>query len=221
MSAGSSAAARAAALRASARSGVWRRLLSWLGLGGRTVRRADNRAALWAHGAAGEEQTARLLAQLEPYGWTVWHDMALPGRRFNLDHVLASPCGTAVVVLDTKAWRKSWTTQLVRGRVHCGDQGRREDRHDQIEKVAGYAHAVAAALGIPEAHVRPLVVVHGSPVAGGRLEAPTPHGPVYVLSPELLVSSLAAAPGMPDRVRAGLLADHVGGVITRYVDPGR
>ncbi|MFD5899107.1 nuclease-related domain-containing protein [Streptomyces sp. NPDC060366] len=217
MSAGSSAAARAAALRAQARRGLWRRLLAWLGLGGRAVRRADNRAALWAHGAAAEEATARLLAQLEPSGWTMWHDMALPGRLFNLDHVLASPCGTAVVVLDTKAWRKSWTTFLVNGRVHCGS----EDRHKQIEKVAGYAHTVAAALGLPEAHVRPLVVVHGSPVAGGHLEAPTPHGPVYVLSPGLLVSSLAAAPGLPDRVRAGLLAAHVGSVITPYVDRGR
>jgi hypothetical protein len=143
--------------------------------------------------------------------------MALPGRRFNLDHVLASPCGTAVVVLDTKAWRKSWTTALVNGRVHCDT----EDRHDQIEKVASYAHAVAAALGLPTAHVRPLVVVHGSPVAGGHLEAPTPYGPVLVLSPELLVSSLAAAPGLRDPVRAGLLADLVGDVITPYVDVGR
>lgn len=216
MSAQNSAAVRAAALRTAARRGPWRRLLAWLGLGGRAVRRADNQAALWAHGAAGEEATARLLAQL-PYGWTVWNDMALPGRRFNLDHVLASPCGTAVVVLDTKAWRKSWSTTLVRGRVHCG----RDDRHDQIEKVAGYAHAVAGALGLPTAHVRPLVVVHGSPVASGFLEAVTPHGPVYVLSPGLLVSSLAAAPGLPDRARAGLLADHVGSVITRYVDRGR
>lgn len=213
MSAGSSAAARAAALRAGARRGVWRRLLAWLGLGGRAVRRADNRAALWDHGAAGEETTARLLAQL-PYGWTVWHDMGLPGRRFNLDHVLASPCGTAVVVLDTKAWRKSWPTALVRGRVHCGP----DDRHGQVEKVASYAHAVAAVLGLPVAHVRPLVVVHGSPVAGGHLEAVTPYGPVYVLPPGLLVSSLAAAPGLPDQVRARLLADHVGSVITPYVD---
>lgn len=217
MSAVNSAAARAASLRAQARRGVWRRLLAWLGLGGRAVRRADARAALWAHGAVGEEATARLLAQLEPDGWTVWHDMSLPGRRFNLDHVLASPCGTAVVVLDTKAWRRTWSTTLVRSRVHCGP----DDRHDQIGKVAGYAHTVAAALGLPVAHVRPLVVVHGSPVAGGYLEAVTVHGPVYVLSPGLLVSTLAGAPGLPDRVRAELLAEHVGSVITRYVDGGR
>ncbi|WP_381791130.1 nuclease-related domain-containing protein [Streptomyces niveus] len=216
MSAGNSASARAAAMRAAARKGWWRRVLAFMGVGGRATRRADARAALWSHGAAGEEQTAELLVELPAQGWVVWHDLMLWGRRFNLDHVLISPCGTAVVVLDTKAWRRTWTTELVHGRVHCGP----DDRHGQIEKVASYARAVAAVAGLHPAAVRPLIVVHGSPVADGFLQAMTPHGPVHVLSPGFLVPTLAGAPGVPDAWRARALAERVGRVLAPYVNRG-
>ncbi|WP_405608259.1 nuclease-related domain-containing protein [Streptomyces sp. NBC_01508] len=216
MSAGGSASARAAALRAAARKGWWRRVLAWLGVGGRATRRADARAALWSHGAAGEERTARLLAELQAQGWVVWHDLMLYGRRFNLDHVLISPCGTAVVVLDTKAWRRTWTTGLLHGRVYCGP----DDRHNQVEKVASYAQAVAGVAGLRPAAVRPLIVVHGSPVAGGFLEVMTPHGLVRVLSPESLVPTLVNGAGAADLWRAGALAEQVGRVLSPYVDRG-
>lgn len=107
------------------------------------------------------------------WGWHVRNDLQLQGRRFNLDHVLVSPCGTAVVVGDTKRWHRGRTTMLVGGRVHCGD-----DRHGQVEAVAQYAHAVQAALGMPGVLVVPLPIVHGSPIAGGQLEAPVPGGTV-------------------------------------------
>ena len=212
MSAGQSAAAQAAALRAGARRGLWRRICAWIGLG-TAVRRADAQAARWAHGAAGEATTGLLLVQLEAHGWHVRHDLALPRSRANLDHVLISPCGTTVVVLDTKAWRRSWPTHLVHGRVHCGDQ----DRHEQVEKVAAYARKVAAAVNIPAPAVRPLLVVHGSPVTGGYLEASTPDGPVLVLSPAYLVPTLAGAPAACDPWRAGGLADRVDAVLRPYM----
>ncbi|MEU3656461.1 nuclease-related domain-containing protein [Streptomyces sp. NPDC032161] len=215
MSAGNSAAARAAALRANARRGLWRKLLALLGFGGARVRRADAAAARWAHGAAGEEATARLLAPLEAAGWHVRHDLRLRGRRFNLDTVLVSPCGTAVVVLDTKNWHRGRTTSLVGGRVHCGTDG----RHDQVVKVAGYAQAVGAVLpGVP---VVPLIVVHGSPVAGGGFEAPVPGGAVWVLGTDLLVPRLAGAVRGPrDQVRAAGLARRVDQVLRPYVERG-
>ncbi|WP_329380435.1 nuclease-related domain-containing protein [Streptomyces sp. NBC_01716] len=216
MTAGNSASARAAAMRAAARKGWWRRVLAWIGIGGRAARRTDARAALWSHGAAGEEQTARLLVELQARGWVVWHDLMLWGRRFNLDHILISPCGTVVVVLDTKAWRRTWTTGLVYGRVHCGP----DDRHSQIEKVASYAQAVAAVAGLHPAVVRPLIVVHGSPVAGGFLEAMTPHGPVHVLSPGFLVPTLLKAPGVPDAWRARALAEQVERVLAPFAGRG-
>jgi hypothetical protein len=122
-----------------------------------------------------------------------------------------------VVVLDTKAWHRRRTTGLVSGRVHCGER----DWHDQVDKVAGYARRVAAAVDIPASAVRPLMVVHGSPVAGGYLEASTPDGPVLVLSPALLVPTLRSAPRtLPDAWRAGGLADRVDAVLTPYVDGG-
>ncbi|MET8746364.1 nuclease-related domain-containing protein [Streptomyces sp. NPDC004728] len=213
-----SAAARAAALRAGARRGLWRRLLALLGVRTAGVRRADSQAARWQHGAAGEEATARMLTALEARGWVIRHDLRLRGRRFNLDHVLASPCGTAIVVLDTKAWHRGRTTALVGGRVCCGA----EDRHGQVEKVAEYARLVDRALGLPGVAVWPLLVVHGSPVAGGYLETRVPgwDGPVYVLGPDRLLPTLAGAPKARDPRRAAQLAGRVDSVLLPYTERG-
>ncbi|WP_331764773.1 NERD domain-containing protein [Streptomyces sp. NBC_01238] len=182
------------------------------------MRRADIQAARWEHGAAGEETTARMLAALKVRGWAVRHDLRLRGRRFNLDHVLCSPCGTAVVVLDTKSWHRGRPTSLIRGRVCCGT----EDRHEQVEKVAGYARLVDQALGLPGVAVWPLLVVHGSPVAGGQLEARVQgwDGPVYVLGPDLLVPRLAGAPKARDAQRAAAVAQRVDSVLLPYTEPG-
>ena len=73
-----SAARQAAAIRARAQRGVWRRVLAWLGIpvgDGRTAREA----AAWGAGAVGEARTAELLRPLEAEGWRVLHDRALPG----------------------------------------------------------------------------------------------------------------------------------------------
>ncbi|MEU9703046.1 nuclease-related domain-containing protein [Streptomyces sp. NPDC047981] len=211
--AGGSAAARAAELRGGARRGLWRRLLALLGFqsaGGRM----EAEAGRWDIGAAAEQETGRLLAGLEAAGWHVRHDLALPGSRANLDHVLVSPCGTAVVVLDTKRWHRGRTTQLLGGRVHCGG----EDRHGQIEAVASYARRAAAALGMPDGSVWPLLVVHGSPIVGGRLQARAPQwdGVVHVLGPGWLVPTLAAAPRQRDPQRAAALVGHVDRVLRAY-----
>jgi hypothetical protein len=215
VSAGGSAAARAAQLRAQARRGVWRRVLAWLGLSP-AARRADALARRSELGGEWEQKTAEMLAPLEGVGWRLLHDRALPGSRANLDHVLVSPCGTAVVVLDTKRWHALRPTRLVRGRVHCGI----EDRHGQVEAVARYAAHVARVVGLPAGSVWPLLIVHGSPVAGGRLEAHAPawQGPVWVLGPDYLVPTLARSPAGRDPWRAQALADHVARVLPPYVD---
>ncbi|MFD9443362.1 nuclease-related domain-containing protein [Streptomyces sp. NPDC060001] len=212
-----SAARQAAQIRAHARRGLWRRATAAMGLNP-DARRADARAALWAHGAQGEAATARLLAPLERAGWTIRHDLRLRGARWNVDTVLVSPCGTAVVVLDTKAWRKNWTTQLVRGRVHCRNQEAGEDRHEQVEKVAGYAQRIGRALELPGVQVLPLLVVHGSPVAGGCLAAQVQGvvGPVYVLSPSWLVSTMVRSAGAPDVRRAAAVTARVDRVLLPY-----
>ncbi|NUS82713.1 MAG: NERD domain-containing protein [Streptomyces sp.] len=178
------------------------------------ARRADARAVLWDRGAAGEQATATLLAQLGAYGWQVRHDVRLPVRRFNLDHILVSPCGTAVVVLDTKVWHRGKDTKLVGGRVCCDT----EDRHEQVEKVARYASVVQTVLGLSGVVVWPLLVVHNSPVQGGVLEARAPGwaGPVWVLSPTYLVPTLVRAPNARDPQRAGVVAARVDQVLVPY-----
>ncbi|MGW2384333.1 nuclease-related domain-containing protein [Streptomyces sp. NPDC001658] len=210
---GNSAAREAAAIRARARKGLWRRLTAAVGMNPAAVR-ADAQAALWARGAAGEEATAAMLAPLRAYGWQIRNDVRLPGRRFNLDHILISPCGTAIVLLDTKVWHRGRPTMLVRGRVHCGA----EDRHEQVAKVAGYAAAVQAALGVAGVTVWPLLVVHGSRVAGGVLGARVPgwDGPVWVLSPPYLVPTLAKGPKVRDPARAAAVAARVDAVLRPY-----
>jgi len=218
VSAGGSAARWGEEQRRAARKGVWRRVLAWLGLNP-AARRADALAARTRLGAEWEEYTARMLQPLEAAGWHVLHDRQLPGSRANLDHVLVSPCGTAVVVLDTKRWHAQRLTVLVRGRVHCGGQ----DRHGQVEAVARYAARTARVLGVPGVVVWPLLVVHGSPVAGrGRLEARVPgwDGPVWVLGPDRLVPTLAAAPGGRNPGRAAVLAARVAEVFPPYGSGG-
>lgn len=214
---GGSAGAKAAALRASARPGLWRRLLAVFGFRV-TDRRTEAVAARWDLGAAAEATTARMLHALHQRGWDILHDRALPGSRANLDHVLVSPCGTAVVVLDTKRWHAQKPTWLVRGRVYCGT----DDRHGQIDAVAGYAARVGRVLDMPVGSVWPLVVVHGSPVQGGRLEARSERwpGPVFVLSPGWLVPTLASAPRAHDARAAGILAQRARSVLRPYAQGG-
>ena len=56
----------------------------------------------WRAGAAGERRTERALRPLQRVGWTITHDLDLPGAG-NIDHLAVGPAG--VFVLDSKAWR--------------------------------------------------------------------------------------------------------------------
>jgi hypothetical protein len=60
-------------------------------------------AVAWQRGATGERRTARLLDPLERQGWAVLHDLALPGSRANIDHLVIGPGG--VFVIDSKHYR--------------------------------------------------------------------------------------------------------------------
>lgn len=222
MNAGQSPLDWAARERRKARKGVRRRVTAWMGLNP-AARRADALAARAAHGAVGEQWTAALLTGL-PGGWRVWHGRRLAGYGNDFDHVLGSPCGTAVVVLDSKRWHAQRVTHLRGGRVHCG----MEDRHGQIEAVARYAARLHQALAMPGVTVWPLLVVHGSrvnsgtPVNTGVLAARAPAwpGPVYVLSPLYLVPTLASAPKVRDPERAAVLAARVDAVLRPYGEGG-
>ncbi|MFG2970845.1 nuclease-related domain-containing protein [Streptomyces sp. NPDC048288] len=209
MNAGQSPLEWAARRQKKARKGVRRKVLAWVGLNAEAAR-ADRLAVRAAHGAVGEQWTAALLARL-PAGWRVWHGLRIPGFRHDLDHVLVSPCGTAVVVLDSKRWHAGWRTRLVDGRVWCGE----EDRHEKVEAVGKYAARLHKALALPGVVVWPLLVVHGSPIEGGRLEVRVPawSGTVHVLGPDWLVPTLATAPKVLDPARAAAVAARVAQVL--------
>lgn len=116
-------------------------------------------AGRWAAGAAGERATARALEGVGRDGWTVFPDVRLGGRRWNLDHVLVGPPG--VVVVETKQWRRPVRTYR---------------RHPRIveERVGWQCDAVAAALGTDL--VRPYLCVHGATVRRWRRWAPIGDG---------------------------------------------
>ena len=168
---------------------VWRRLLAWWRPPADP--RAQARARRQEIGDRGEASTRAMLAPLTAAGWKILHRRALPGSPADLDHVLVSPGGTGVVIVDSKQWHAQRPTWLVRGRVHCGA----EDRHHQVEQVASYAQRAAERLSLPADAVWPLVVVHGSPVADGYLETRAPGfpGPVWVVSPGQMVAMLLKA----------------------------
>jgi hypothetical protein len=209
----------AARERQAARRGVRRRVTAWLGVNAQ-ARAADALTARAAHGAAGEQETARLLARL-PNGWRVFYGLKLPPYPNDYDALIEPPSGDAIVAVDTKNWRQNWPTTLQAGRVYCGP----EDRHDQVDQVAKAAARLERALAVPGVRVWPLLVVHGSPIVQppplpqGRLEAHAKDwdGVVHVLGPEWLVPTLlASVKSGPDPGRAHALARHVVRVLPEH-----
>lgn len=154
--AGRSAAAWATATRRG--RPWWRRLIAALGWW--PDREADRRDA----GAVGERLTASLLAPLARSGYRILHDLALPGTRANVDHVIVLPHGRYVLVVDSKLWSARWRVRTVSGRLHHGSQ----DRQRCVEAlVEAETRRVAQLLGVPAV---PLIAVHRAPVDGGGFD---------------------------------------------------
>jgi hypothetical protein len=147
-------------------------------------------AIAWRRGATGEQRTARLLSPLEQHGWVVLHDLALPGSRANLDHLVIGPGG--VFVVDSKHYR---------GRLQLDPSGRlwhgRYPLTAVLRAVSFEADRAAQVLADPQVVV-PIVAVHGAQVPRGKVVT---HG-VPVVSARRLPSMLRALPGVlgPERV---------------------
>jgi Nuclease-related domain len=150
-------------------------------------------AIAWRRGAAGERRTARLLGQLEQQGWVVLHDLAVPGSRANLDHLVIGPGG--VFVIDSKHYR---------GRLHLDPSGRlwhgRYPLAPTLRAVSFEADRAARVLPDPGVVVVPIVAVHGARVPWGKLVI---HG-VPVVPARRLPSMLRTLPAVlgPERVAA-------------------
>jgi Nuclease-related domain len=125
--------------------------------------RASQPTRAWRDGARGERATARRLRRLERHGYTVLHDLQVPGSHANVDHLAIGPAG--VFVIDSKYYR---------GALQLGGDG--------MLWYAGYPLAqqlatevwatlrVAEALQLPpEVPVRALMVVHRASVPWGGL----------------------------------------------------
>ena len=102
----------------------------------------------WLRGAAGEVATADLLDRLPPRDWVVFHDLAVPGSRANIDHLAIGRTG--VWVIDTKT---------TRGRARRGLFGLRlGDRRVDTGPLMFEAQVVADRLDVD---TRPVIAVHG------------------------------------------------------------
>ncbi|WP_042174657.1 nuclease-related domain-containing protein [Streptomyces sp. NBRC 110035] len=210
--AGGSATREAARIRRSGRKGAWGHITAWAGMNPEAAR-ADATAARWELGARAERATARLVRPLWWRGWRIRHDLRMAGRRFNIDHVLVAPCGTAVVVGDTKRWHAGRATHAVGGRLFC----EAEDRHGEAEKAAGYARLLQDALGLPGVVVWPVLIVHGSPVAaGGHVQVVAGAGVVQVVAADRVRGLLRGASSGWSWSRARRVAARVDEVLRPY-----
>jgi Nuclease-related domain len=130
-------------------------------VGWRLRYRASGEASAWRKGARGERRTARRLRRLARRGYVAFHDLAMPGSRANIDHLLLGPSG--VFVIDSKQYT---------GRVEQTPDGHVWHNHypldEQLQTVREEARAVEAILDVP---VIPLLCVHGASVQWGGLRA--------------------------------------------------
>jgi hypothetical protein len=153
--------------------------------------------AAWGRGAKGERRTARALHPLLRAGWTVLHDVAIPGSRANADRLLIGPPG--VFLVDAKAWHGHITLGLDGSAWHNG-----HPMDGALDTVRWEAEQVAQALRAP---VLPMLCVHDVRLPWGELYAAG--APIVpVLTPSRLVATLRTLPAHLDQVGVMLLAEH-------------
>jgi Nuclease-related domain len=153
-------------------------------------------ASAWRRGAEGERRTARLLRQLERHGWAVLHDLALPGSRANLDHLVIGPGG--VFVIDSKHYR---------GRLQLDRSGRlwygRFPLTPALRAVSFEADQAALVLTDPDVVVVPVMAIHGTQVPWGKVVMDG----VPVVAARRLPSMLRQLPAVLGAERVAVLAD--------------
>jgi hypothetical protein len=119
----------------------------------------------WRIGAEGERLTARALQEL-PASYRVQHDLAMPGSKANIDHVVTGPTG--VFTVETKNYKSGVT--ITNGRVF--GSGRSLDH--VVQQARRQAAVIAAKTGTA---VTPIVCVHGGRVTiKGRSQQPIVDG---------------------------------------------
>jgi Nuclease-related domain len=124
--------------------------------------RPSTDASAWQRGAEGERRTARLLDPLERHRWAILHDLAIPGSRANIDHLVIGPGG--VFVIDSKQYRSRLqldpTGRLWHGRYPLGPA---------LRAVSFEAAQAAQVLPDPGVVVRPIMAIHGAQIPWGKV----------------------------------------------------
>ena len=132
---------------------------------------------------------------MERQGWAVLHDLAVPGSRANLDHLVIGPGG--VFVVDSKQYR---------GRLQLDPTGRlwhgRYPLAPTLRAVSFEADRAAQILADPQVVV-PIVAVHGPKVPWGKVVIDG----VPVVPARRLPSMLRALPVVLGPERVADLAD--------------
>jgi|GEM_PF-4653994 hypothetical protein len=131
----------------------------------RRVTGARQSTEAWRIGAEGERLTARALQEL-PASYRVQHDLAMPGSKANIDHVVTGPTG--VFTVETKNYKSGVT--ITNGRVFGA--GRSLDH--VVQQARRQATVIAEKTGTT---VTPIVCVQGGRVTvKGRLQQPIVDG---------------------------------------------
>jgi nuclease-like protein len=156
----------------------------------------SSNATAWRRGAAGERRTARLLSPLERQGWAVLHDLALPGSRANVDHLVIGPGG--VFVIDSKQYRGRLQLDLSGWLWHG-----RYPLAPALGAVSFEADQAAQVLTDADVVVRPIMAIHGAEVPWGKLVI---HG-VPVVPARRLPRMLRQLPAVLGPERVAALAD--------------
>jgi hypothetical protein len=141
-------------------------------------------------GDEGERQTAQLLEALPP-PWVVLHNVFLPGRRFNVDHLLIGPGG--VIALDSKNY--SGRVTVKDGTMRSG--GYRRD--DELAAAREHADCVGKILGV---EVTPVLCIHTAQLPHDHFVVDS----IDVLSPSRLVEWLRGRPALLLDMQVSVLA---------------
>jgi hypothetical protein len=163
-------------------------------LGWRLRFRISAETAAWRRGARGERRTARHLRKLVRAGWTVLHDVSIPGSRANGDHLVIGPPGMFLV--DSKAWHGRITLAVDGSAWHNG-----HPLDQTLATVRWEAQQLASAIGAP---VLPLLCVHDTHIPWDEVYVEG----VPVLTPARVLALLRSLEAHMDQVGVMLLAEH-------------
>ncbi|HEX6394055.1 MAG TPA: nuclease-related domain-containing protein [Acidimicrobiales bacterium] len=115
--------------------------------------RGDSDTKRWLRGAGGEVATASVLEELPPKRWEIFHDLAVPGSKANIDHLAIGPTG--VWVIDSKTTRAPVRIGVLS--VRFGE------RRLETDAVRWQAEIVGERLGVK---ARPVIAIHCDSPAG-------------------------------------------------------